>query len=124
MDFAIFLSGFAVSLIIVVIAMRLDDATDEKLTAAGLMMGEPLGYTPACLCCRTSDDEPHFERRCWPSIARICGARALYSCELGPRTLESVREFYVAPACLTIRRSMSLIIARMMKPTWLRVRFS
>ena len=21
------------------------------------LMGEPLGYTPPCLCCRTSDDE-------------------------------------------------------------------
>jgi hypothetical protein len=30
------------------------------------------------------------------------------------RPLESVRAFYVAPACLTIRRSMSRIIARMM----------
>jgi hypothetical protein len=27
-------------------------------------MGEPLGYAPPCLCCRTSDgDGPHFERR-------------------------------------------------------------
>jgi hypothetical protein len=27
-------------------------------------MGEPLGYTPPCLCCRTSDDDgPHFEKR-------------------------------------------------------------
>jgi putative tryptophan/tyrosine transport system substrate-binding protein len=42
----------------------------------------------------------------------------------GVSFLESVRTFYVTPACLTIRRSMSLIIARMMKPTWLRVRFS
>jgi hypothetical protein len=40
------------------------------------------------------------------------------------RALESVRTFYVAAAYLTIRRSISLIIARMMKPTWLRVRFS
>ena len=41
-----------------------------------------------------------------------------------PVISESVRAFYVAPASLTIRRSMSLIIARMMKATWLRVRFS
>jgi hypothetical protein len=27
-------------------------------------MGEPLGYTPPCLCCRISDDDgPHFDRR-------------------------------------------------------------
>jgi hypothetical protein len=27
-------------------------------------MAEPLGYTPPCLCCRTSDYEgPHFDRR-------------------------------------------------------------
>jgi len=38
--------------------------------------------------------------------------------------LESVRPFYVLVASLTIRRSMRRIIARMMKPTWLRVRFS
>jgi hypothetical protein len=29
-----------------------------------MIMGKPLGYTPPCLCCRTSDDNgPHFDRR-------------------------------------------------------------
>jgi hypothetical protein len=51
-----------------------------------------------------------------PSFRRSPFARDVF--------LESVRAFYVAPASLTIRRSMSLIIARMMKATWLRVRFS
>jgi hypothetical protein len=37
--------------------------------------------------------------------------------------LESVRAFYVAPTS-SIRRSMSRIIARIMNPRWLRVRFS
>ena len=40
------------------------------------------------------------------------------------KNLESVRTFYVTPAYLTIRRSMSRIIARMINPAWLRLRFS
>lgn len=33
-------------------------------------MVEPLGYTPPCLLCRTSDDDsPHFERR-WKSVLK------------------------------------------------------
>jgi hypothetical protein len=33
-------------------------------------MGEPLGYTPPCLCCRTSDDDgPHFDRR-WKAVLK------------------------------------------------------
>ena len=40
------------------------------------------------------------------------------------RLLESVRAIYLLVASLTIRRSMRRIIARMMNPMWLRVRFS
>jgi len=55
-------------------------------------------------------------------IAPLRRIAYLYNPTTAP--LESVRTIYVAPACLTIRRSMSLIMARMMKATWLRVRFS